>query len=146
MTSRPIAYWITTAFVACIMTVSGGLAISHLPRFMAALAHLGYPAYFADLLGVGKLLGICVLLAPGVARIKEWAYAGFAITVLSAAYSHYRSGDGFMALDPLVTLAALVISYSTRPASRRLNVMRVVSTCASNPQAAPKLPLRGTTQ
>lgn len=97
------------------MAISGGLAISHMPRFMAALAHLGYPPYFANVLGVAKLAGIIVLLARGPGRLKEWAYAGFGFTVLSACYSHYMSGDGIMALDPLVTFAALVVSYLTQP-------------------------------
>ncbi|MBZ5583060.1 MAG: DoxX family protein [Acidobacteriia bacterium] len=114
-----IAYWVATVFVASIMTVSGGLAITHAAPMMKALAHLGYPPYFGNLLGVGKLAGVVVLLLPGVAKLKEWAYAGFAITVISAAYSHFCSGDGLMALDPLVTLAALVVSYRLRPENRR---------------------------
>ncbi len=47
---------------------------------------------------------------------------GFGITILSAAYSHLSSGDGLMALDPLVIFSALVLSYRTRPADRRLNI------------------------
>src|SRR5713101_1617665 len=86
---------------------------------MKALAHLGYPPYFSDLLGAGKLVGVCVLLAPGLVKLKEWAYVGFGITVLSACYSHFQSGDGLMALEPLVTFGALVVSYLFRPASRR---------------------------
>jgi hypothetical protein len=112
-------YWIATVFVAFIMTISGVLAITHAPSMMKALAHLGYPPYFSDLLGVGKLIGVCVLLAPGIAKLKEWAYVAFGITVLSASYSHLLSGDGLMALEPLVTFAALVISYWMRPANRK---------------------------
>lgn len=112
-------YWIATVFVVCIMTISGALAITHSPPMMKALAHLGYPPYFSDLLGVGKLAGVCVLLAPGLVRLKEWAYVGFGITVLSACYSHFLSGDGLMALEPLVTFAALVVSYLTRGRSAR---------------------------
>jgi hypothetical protein len=52
-------------------------------------------------------------------KLKEWAYVGFGITVISASYSHWFSGDGLMALEPLVTFAALVVSYLTRPADRR---------------------------
>jgi hypothetical protein len=48
-----------------------------------AFAHLGYPAYFAYLLGVAKVLGVCVLLPRGMATIKEWAYAGIGITLIS---------------------------------------------------------------
>jgi hypothetical protein len=31
-----------------------------------------------------KLLGVVLLLAPVGSRLKEWAYAGFAITLVSA--------------------------------------------------------------
>jgi hypothetical protein len=120
MTEKKTTYWIATGFAMCIMSISGALAITHAPPMMKALAHLGYPPYFSDLLGVGKLVGVCVLLAPGLARLKEWAYVGFGITVLSACYSHFQSGDGLMALEPLATFAALVVSYLTRPASRRV--------------------------
>jgi hypothetical protein len=116
---KVIAYWTTTALVALIMTVSGGMATLHAPPMMKALSHLGYPPYFANLLGVGKLTGVCVFLLPGLLKLKEWVYAGFGITLIGAAYSHWQSGDGFMALDPLFFFTMLVISYLTRPAGRR---------------------------
>lgn len=119
MKKKIITYWITTIFVVLIMTISGTLALTHAKPFMKALAHLGYPAYFSDLLGIGKLAGVLVLLAPGMGKLKEWAYVAFSITVLSASYSHFQSGDGLMALEPLLTFAALVISYRMRPADRR---------------------------
>lgn len=119
MKKRNLVYWFATGFVAVIMIASGALAILHVPQFMQALKHLGYPPYFADLLGVGKLSGVAILLAPRLGRLKEWAYAGFGITVLAACYSHLSSGDGWLALDPLATFTALVISYAQRPANRR---------------------------
>jgi hypothetical protein len=126
MRGKTIGYWAATLFVALIMVVSGGLAISHAAPFMKALAHLGYPPYFSDLLGLGKLIGITVLLVPGLPRLKEWAYAAFAIVVLSACYSHFSSGDGLMALEPLVTFGALVASYRLRPADRKLSALAVL--------------------
>lgn len=117
--NRAKAYWIATGFAALIMTISGGMAITRAAPMMKALAHLGYPPYFSDLLGLGKLVGVCVLLAPGLVKWKEWAYVAFSIVVVSACWSHLQSGDGWMALEPLVTLGALVISYRTRPANRR---------------------------
>jgi hypothetical protein len=119
MRRHEIIYWTSTGFVAFIMTISGALAITHTPQFMRALGHLGYPPYFANLLGIGKLAGIIVLLAPRLGRIKEWAYTGFGITVLSACYSHFSSGDGLLALEPLATFVALVVSYTKRPESRK---------------------------
>lgn len=119
MRDKKTTYWIATVFVVCIMTISGALAITHAPPMIKALAHLGYPPYFSDLLGAGKLVGVCVLLAPGLVKLEEWAYVGFGITILSACYSHLLSEDGLLALEPLVTFAALVVSYLTRPAGRR---------------------------
>jgi len=121
MKIRKITYWIATFWVACIMAISGALSVTHAPQMMEALAHLGYPAYFANLLGMAKLLGVCVLLTPGLARLKEWAYTGFGITILSASYSHLFSGDGLQALELLLTLAALAVSYWARPAGRRFS-------------------------
>jgi len=118
MKSKTIAYWVTTVFIALIMTSSGVVALTHSPSFMKALAHLGYPVYFSDLLGTGKIVGSCVLLMPRLARLKEWAYVAFAITVLSACYSHFKVGDGLLALEPLITFGALAVSYSTRPVDR----------------------------
>lgn len=63
----------------------------------------------------------------GLGRLKEWAYAAFGIVVLSACYSHLLSGDGVMALEPLVTGAALVISYMLRPTDRRMGVVSQVA-------------------
>lgn len=101
------------------MAISGVLALTHMPAMMKALARLGYPVYFSNLLGAAKLLGVCVLLLPRLPRLKEWAYVGFGITVLSACYSHLLTGGGFQALEPLATFAVLVASYLARPADRR---------------------------
>jgi len=120
MTLKSASYWISTGVVAIVLGVSGGMSIVHAAPLMKALAQLGYPPYFANVLGVGKTIGLTVYLAPGLRRFKEWAYAGLSITILAACYSHFSSGDKFLALDPLVTFAALVISYFTRPESRKI--------------------------
>ena len=41
-----------------------------------------------------KLLGVLLLLAPVPPRLKEWAYAGFAIDLASAVIAHLAVGDG----------------------------------------------------
>jgi hypothetical protein len=118
---RLVGYWTATGFFAVVMGISGGLALSHSRGYAHALAHLGYPTYFGNLLGVGKLLGVAVLLAPGAPRWKEWAYAAFGVVVVSAAYSHFQAGDGLLrAAEPLVVAGiTLVVSYRLRPANRR---------------------------
>jgi uncharacterized membrane protein YphA (DoxX/SURF4 family) len=131
MKSRKILYTITTAWVAGVMTITGVLSVAHAKSMMEGFAHLGYPPYFANLLGVAKLLGVYALLVPGFARIKEWAYAGFAIVIVSASYSHLKSGDGLKALEPLATLAALAVSYWTRAVDRWVFFLSTPSTSRS---------------
>lgn len=120
MKPKTVTYWITTTFVTLILGISGGMSILHAAPLMKALKHLGYPEYFANILGVGKAIGLLVFLAPGMPRFKEWAYAGFSITILSACYSHFSSGDRLLALEPLLTFAALAGSYFTRPDNCRI--------------------------
>jgi hypothetical protein len=39
-----------------------------------------------QLVSVAKLLGVVALLVPGFAKIREWAYAGFCIDLIGAAW------------------------------------------------------------
>jgi hypothetical protein len=65
-----------------------------LPEVAEAFNYLGFPAYFRVELSWAKLLGVVLLLAPVPARLKEWAYAGFAIDLASAVIAHLVVGDG----------------------------------------------------
>jgi len=64
-----------------------------LPEVAAMFTHLGFPDYFRVELSWAKLLGVVLLLAPVPARLKEWSYAGFAITLASALIAHFSLGD-----------------------------------------------------
>ena len=85
--------------------------------------HLGYPAYFASLLGAWKLLGAIVLTVPGLPRLKEWAYAGFVFDLTAAAFSHAAVGDPpTTSSGPLVFLGSgprLVGASPGQPQARR---------------------------
>jgi len=65
------------------------------------------------ILGIAKPLGAIALLVPGMAKLKEWAYAGFTFAFISAFFAHYLAGDGPIAFAPLVLLVLLVVSYLT---------------------------------
>lgn len=105
MTSK-LAYRISTAVITLVML------FSLYKMFSPDYAHLGLPSYLRLELAVAKLLGLAALLAPRVpAVLREWAYAGFAIVLVSASVAHYASGDGVPhALEPLGFLAVLLIS------------------------------------
>jgi hypothetical protein len=87
------AYWITTA-IFCLQMGFTAYAQLSLPQVAQMFTHLGFPDYFRVELSWAKFLGVAVLLAPVSARLKEWAYAGFAITLVSALVAHFALGDG----------------------------------------------------
>src|SRR5439155_7106857 len=86
-------FWIVTALF-CVQIAFTAYAQLRLPQVAAAFTHLGFPAYFRVELSLAKLLGLVLLLAPVPARLKEWAYAGFAIALSSAIIAHLSEGDG----------------------------------------------------
>ena len=88
-----IGFWIATA-VFCLQIGFTAYAQLSLPQVAEAFTHLGFPAYFRVELSWAKFLGVVLLLAPVPARLKEWAYAGFAITLVSALIAHFSVGDG----------------------------------------------------
>jgi hypothetical protein len=91
--ARLIAYWVVTALF-CLQVGFTAYAQLRLPQVAAAFTHLGFPAYFRVELALAKLLGIVLLFAPVPPRLKEWAYAGFAIVLASALVAHFSVGDG----------------------------------------------------
>jgi len=88
-----ISFWIATALL-CLQMAFTAYAQLCLPQVAEAFARLGFPDYFRVQLALVKLLGVVVLLGPAPARLKEWAYAGFAITLGSALIAHLSVGDG----------------------------------------------------
>ena len=88
-----IGFWIATALF-CLQMSFTAYAQLRLPQVAAAFTHLGFPAYFRVELSWAKLFGVVLLLAPVPAWLKEWAYAGFAITLGSALIAHLSVGDG----------------------------------------------------
>ena len=92
-----IIYWIFTALF-CLQMSFTAYAQLRLPQVAQAFIHLGFSnSWFRMELSWAKLLGVVVLLAPVPARLKEWAYAGFAITLVSALIAHFSAGDPFAA-------------------------------------------------
>ena len=88
-----IFYWVVTGLF-CLQMGFTAYAQLTLPQVAEAFTHLGFPGYFRVELSWAKLLGIVMLLGPVPARLKEWAYAGFAINLASALIAHLAVGDG----------------------------------------------------
>jgi hypothetical protein len=117
--TKKALYWASTGFAALALAAIGAADLTRVPDIIAGLAHLGYPAYFATIIGVWKLLAVATMLAPGLPRLKEWAYAGLFLVLSGAAISHAISGDtaGVAAL-PLMILGIVLTSRVLQPARR----------------------------
>jgi uncharacterized membrane protein YphA (DoxX/SURF4 family) len=121
MKTRTIAYWVTTVLTAFVF-LSGGVAdVARPDAVIKGMADLGYPAYVATILGVWKILGGFVILAPRIPRLKEWAYAGMLFDLTGAAASHAAVGDPVAKVaTPLIILGIVMASWVLRPESRTL--------------------------
>jgi hypothetical protein len=133
MTTKTLAFWTATAIVTLELIAGGASDLAHGRELVLAgdpvvdvLAHLGYPTYLLTILGVLKLLGAAALLAPGLPRLKEWAYAGIFFELVGAALSHMAMGDSLDIVAPPFALAAFAVaSWALRPQDRILGVLSV---------------------
>ena len=117
--ARKVTYWVTTGLLVAMSLFAAYAYLSGSPQAVQGFAHVGYPQQLRIILGIGKALGAIVLVVPGVAKLKEWAYAGFTFAWIAAFVAHYLAKDGPMAFMPLILLLLLLISYLTRPANRQ---------------------------
>lgn len=119
--TKVILYWVATLYVVVTSLGAGVIDVLHAPPLYDDLLRLGYPAHFATILGAWKVLGALALFWPRYPLLKEWAYAGLFFDFSGAIVAHASAGDGVVAyVGPLVSMGALVASWSLRPASRRL--------------------------
>jgi len=81
-------YWIfTILFCALMLFASWSSIIVNEDSVKLIHGMLGYPEYFIPFTGWAKLIGVIVLLIPGLNRIKEWAYAGLFFDLIAVVYS-----------------------------------------------------------
>jgi hypothetical protein len=112
MKATKIIFWSTTILIFLFQGVMPAL-FSQSQESKDGFRHLGYPLYFITVNTIFKVIGALVLIIPQIpARIKEWAYAGFAIDFICASASYLAvDGMGFFAMFPLIVLAVLIVSY-----------------------------------
>jgi hypothetical protein len=117
MNQRNLGYWVATVLFSLVYFGSGLADVLHASPVIATLAHLGYPAYFASIIGPWKIAAAITIALPGLSRMKEWAYAGVVFDLTGALASHAVLGDhGPKQIVPIVLLALLFTSYRLRSA------------------------------
>jgi len=81
---------IAKGFISFFMLLAAYFSYSN----VEGLRKLGFPDYFRIELVTAKIIGAVVLLLPFTpVRVKEWVYAGFIITMVSALIAHIYCGD-----------------------------------------------------
>jgi len=119
--TRKIIYWFFTLWLSLGMASTGVVQLIKPAEEVAKITHLGYPIYFLTILGSWKILGVIAVLAPKLALLKEWTYAGFFFAMSGAAISHIALGDTVTEILPSFPLLPLtVISLYFMPESRKI--------------------------
>jgi hypothetical protein len=116
--TRRVLYWSSTAIVS-VMLLMSLTYLTGSAQVVEGFAKAGYPQHLRIVLGIAKPLAAIVLLLPGLALLKEWAYAGVTFALVMAFISAYSSADPHWPL-PLLLLVLLGVSYFTRPPNRRV--------------------------
>jgi uncharacterized membrane protein YphA (DoxX/SURF4 family) len=122
MKARAVGYWTCTVLIA-FSFLSGGVAhLLRAPQVIEGISHhLGYPVHFVILLGIWKVLGGAVVLLPGFALVKEWAYAGMIFDLTGATVAHAAMRDDVRHIVVPLLLALLVAaSWALRPENRKV--------------------------
>lgn len=111
MKSVKITFWISTLLIG--LFIIPGIFFINTPFAMEGIKHLGLPMWFHWELGILKVVAAIVILLPFAGnRIKEWAYFGLFLDVLSAFFA-LAWVDGFIGSTffPLIIFAILAVSY-----------------------------------
>src|SRR6267143_188039 len=117
---RKIAYWTATT-IAGVMLLMSLTYLTGNEQVVSGFAKAGYPQHLRIVLGLAKPAAAIVLLVPGFALLKEWAYAGVTFALVMAFISAYSSGEPVTTrILPLVLLVLLAVSYVARPPTRRV--------------------------
>ena len=107
-------YWAGVVLTSLWFGASGFFELTTNPIVWGITVQLGYPAHFIYILGVAKLAGVAVLLAPDVfLRLKEWVFAGIFFDITFAFFSKVAvlglpaTGDAIVA-GVMVTITYLL--------------------------------------
>jgi hypothetical protein len=92
---------------------SGFGELTHSPIVWDITVKLGYPPHFIYILGVAKLLGVAVLLAPNkLLRLKEWVFAGLFFDIIFAFFSKLAVLNFAAGTDAIVASIMVGVTYA----------------------------------
>ncbi|MGD1909469.1 MAG: DoxX family protein [Rivularia sp. (in: cyanobacteria)] len=104
-------YYVSYGVVILWMVSSSIGAFLKVDDIANAIELLGYPAYFPMLLGIGKVIGILLLILPVDKNLKEWAFAGIHIELFSAIFSYALAAPSIENISPPIVILIIVQIY-----------------------------------
>jgi hypothetical protein len=111
-----IQRWVSSFFIGGIWLIGGGSNLMHAESSLEVFHGLGYPDYFASLLGAAQVLGASTILLPlrAIPRtLKEWAYAGLVFDAVAANVSLLvTKAPPLHFVFPLLALGIIAANYS----------------------------------
>lgn len=113
-----VTFYISTVLLTLSMLWGGYLDATKDEMAVAGIVALGYPVYFAVIIGVAKILGVIGIWQNKVRWLKSWAYAGFVFDTLGATISTVAAGFALsLAVPAIISLVIVLISFT---AARKL--------------------------
>ncbi len=107
-----ITFYISTIILSLSMLWGGFLDASQNELAVAGIVSLGYPAYFAVIIGVAKILGVIGIWQRKVRWLRSWAYAGFVFDTLGATISTLAAGLALsLAVPAIISLVVVLVSF-----------------------------------
>jgi hypothetical protein len=108
-----ILYWVLLV-IFCLFHIADGLGgIMKTQAGIDAMNKLGMPTYLMPFLGTLKVLGVIALIQNKFKTVKEWAFAGFAFTLMGAAVANACAPNSQAAfvIMPIGFLVVLFLIY-----------------------------------
>ncbi len=111
-----MVYWISTGVIALFLCASAASYVLS-DATIKGVRDLGFPDYFRVQLAVLKPIAAITLLLPAAPpQLKEWAYAGVALFLITAIVAHYANKDPLVLnLVNVALLILLAVSHAHLP-------------------------------
>ena len=101
-------YWISTIIICCFLALSS-YSYFFSQSTIDGLKELGFPDFFRIQLAILKVIALFVLIIPKVPlMVKDWAYAGVGLFLITAMVAHIAHKDSTMILILLVILMVVL--------------------------------------
>ncbi|WP_298533464.1 DoxX family protein [uncultured Algibacter sp.] len=104
-------YWTTTLILGVFLIWS---AYTYLfsKQTIIGVRELGFPDFFRVQLAILKIIAVIILLTPSIPfQVKQWAYSGIGLFLVTAIVAHIAHKDSFLfTLINIFLIMLLVIS------------------------------------